>query len=605
METIISLSTMQTYDIEVKRNSENQMPCPECSQTRRKKNSKCFSYNADKEVGYCVHCNTSFVKHKPFEKKEYVRPEFKFENYTKLSDKAVKWFASRGISQKTLLTMKISEKLEYMPQEEKEVNCIIFPFFQDGQLINLKYRDGKKNFKLSAGAELIWYNYDALLTHDEIIICEGEIDALSFIQAGFDNVISVPNGANTGRMDYFDSSFEILKNKKSFIIATDNDVKGVELKQDLIRRLGIEKCKTVSFKMYKDANEILVKEGVELLQKIINEAKPIPMPDVYCVEDFQNDLDDYFENGIPQAKTIGIPELDKVVRWETGRFATVTGVPGMGKSEFIEFVLCRLNYLYGWGIGFYSPEAMPLKLHFSRLFPKFVGKAYDKKVCSYAEKELGESYLQNNIFWVKSDFDMDINGIISRFEYMVKAKGCKAFMVDPFNRIEYNTKAGLDKMERIRFNLLKLIEFSKRTDSLVILIAHPTKQPKKEGTKVYNMPTAYDVSGSSDFYNMSDYCITVHRAQDDDGKKKPYGIVHVEKTKFTTTMGDTGDFNFYYNINNGRYIHDDLNVPPSQKEWDNSNWLVTEEQQAIFKPLPTATQSEAFGTDNYLDERPF
>src|SRR5690606_4129586 len=102
--------------------------------------------------------------------------------------------------------MKIGEIKEWMPQTGKEMNCIVFPYFKGGELVNTKFRDAKKNFKLHSGAELIWWNYDALTRFEEVIIVEGEMDALSVIQAGFDNVISVPNGASTGKMEYFDSS---------------------------------------------------------------------------------------------------------------------------------------------------------------------------------------------------------------------------------------------------------------------------------------------------------------------------------------------------------------------------------------------------------------
>ena len=77
------------------------------------------------------------------------------------------------------------------------------------------------------------------------------MDALSLIQAGFENVISVPNGASTGRMEYFDNSLEDLNQVETFILATDNDMKGLELKNDLTRRLGIEKCKSVSLSSLK------------------------------------------------------------------------------------------------------------------------------------------------------------------------------------------------------------------------------------------------------------------------------------------------------------------------------------------------------------------
>lgn len=596
METILSLATMELYDIPANKNGENNSPCPECSHLRKPENRKlkCFSYNVEKEVGYCNHCNSRFVKHNPFEKKEYIKPVFEFQNYTKLSDKLVQWFEKRGIMQKTLLSMKISEKKEYIPQTEKEENCIIFPFFRSGELINLKFRDGKKNFKLSSGSELIWYNYDAILNHDEVIICEGEIDALSFMQAGFDNVISVPNGANVGKMEYFDSSFDDLNKVKHFIIATDNDLKGIELKNDLVRRLGMEKCKIVSFMQYKDANELLTHEGVETLKNVLKDAKLLTLPDIYAVNDFKTDLLDYFQNGIPQGKTLGIPELDDKIRWETGRFGVVTGIPGMGKGEFIDFICCKLNILYNWPIGFYKPEDMPLKVHFSKLYPKIGGCEFKAGVITETEAHNGMEFINKNFFWVNPPVDIQIEEILAKFEYLIKAKGCKVFVIDPWNRVEQSAKHSDNERLFIKQNLIKMNNFAKRTDSLLLLIAHPTKMSKDENGK-YLIPGPYNISGSADFLNMADYTLTVHRSQDEKGKYLTSGNVVVQKTKINKTLGNTGAWPYYYNINNGRYATDNMSERP---EWDNSNWITKEQytppEPEKEKPLPKLDPQQAF-----------
>ena len=270
-----------------------------------------------------------------------------------------------------------------------------------------------------------------LVRQNGIITVTGNCDALSFIQAGFDNVISVPNGANIGKMEYFDSSFEDLNKVKSFVIATDNDLKGIELKNDLVRRLGMEKCKTLSFKQYKDANELIIHEGVETLQKVVNEAKFLTLPDIYAVDDFKNDLLDFFKNGMPQGKTLNIPDLDKIIRWETGRFGVVTGIPGMGKGEFIDFVCARLNLLYNWPVGFYKPEDMPLNVHFAKLYPKIGGREFKDGVITETEAHNGMNFIDKNFFWVNPPIDINIDEILSKFEYLVKAKGCKLFVIDP------------------------------------------------------------------------------------------------------------------------------------------------------------------------------
>ena len=597
METIISLSTRQIYDIKANKSGENQMPCPECSHNRRKKNVKCFSYNVEKQVGYCNHCDTRFVKHEPHEEKHYVKPKIEFQNFTKLSDKVVKYFDGRGISQKTLLQMKIGEKKEWMPQIDKEANCIMFPYYKDGELVNIKYRDGAKNFKLSGGAELVWYNYDCIQkcidNGGELVINEGECDTMAVIQSGHDYAISVPNGASTGRMEYFDSSFDLLNKVKTFIIATDNDLKGIELKNDLVRRLGSEKCKIVSFKQYKDANEVLIKEGADILLNIVKSAKLIKMEDVYEVSDFEAELDSYYENGLPQGKKIGIPELDEKIRWMTGHHATVTGGPGSGKSEFIDFVCAKLNFIHNWKVGYYSPESAPLPVHFAKVFGKFAGHRFGK---TYNQSERVrysvQDYIADNYFWVAPVDDVQLDEILARFEYLVKAKGCKVFVIDPFNRIETDQDYMHDKLLYIKKVLKKIISFVKRNDALLFLIAHPTKLQKRTDGK-YPIATMYDISGSADFNNMTSYGISVRREQDDTTLQfMSYGQISISKAKLNETMGDTGIWEFRYNVNNGRYCTDDKNNP--EIPFDNTNWITKEEYKVDEKPLPFVDPDDAF-----------
>ena len=156
-----------------------------------------------------------------------------------------------------------------------ELDVICFPYFFNGKLINIKFRGPQKSFKLVSGAELVFFNLDCLTDNTEVIITEGEIDALSFIQAGFDNVLSVPNGANNN-LEYLDNYVELFKSIEKIYIATDQDTKGIELRDELVRRFGADRCYIVSFKDCKDANEYLLKYG-DALKDVIKESKPVPV----------------------------------------------------------------------------------------------------------------------------------------------------------------------------------------------------------------------------------------------------------------------------------------------------------------------------------------
>src|SRR5690554_1129838 len=86
---IIHLETRESYYIDFQRGrGEERMTGPVCSSTRKKKSVKCFSWNHDKEMGFCSHCQAKFVAYSE-QVDNYVKPEWK--NNTDLSEKVVKW----------------------------------------------------------------------------------------------------------------------------------------------------------------------------------------------------------------------------------------------------------------------------------------------------------------------------------------------------------------------------------------------------------------------------------------------------------------------------------------------------------------------------------
>jgi len=163
---------------------------------------------------------------------------------------------TRKINQNTLKALNVTEELFYQPKQGKEVNNIVFNYFEKDVLVNKKYRDGAKNFMQSAGTRSIFYNINSVIGEKEVWICEGEFDVLALHQIGIKNAISVPNGANDND-DYWLNSKEYLKDVKKFIIAVDNDEKGNDLKEKIAQRLGRYRCEYIEF-VNKDANGDLI-----------------------------------------------------------------------------------------------------------------------------------------------------------------------------------------------------------------------------------------------------------------------------------------------------------------------------------------------------------
>ena len=200
---------------------KTQGTCPLCSSTRKPENKKkkCASYDWERGIGTCHNCDTPFQLHtfkrKGKAERDYVVPAT--ATVGNLDSKVVDWFKTRGISEQTLKQLKVSVGKEFMPQTGKQENTIQFNYLVGGNLTNIKYRDGRKNFKLYKGAEKVFYNIDSIVGHDDCVIVEGEMDVLALHEAGITNAISVPNGAtlNTNNLDYLDNCIDYLVTKKA------------------------------------------------------------------------------------------------------------------------------------------------------------------------------------------------------------------------------------------------------------------------------------------------------------------------------------------------------------------------------------------------------
>ena len=243
--------------------------CPECSHNRKKSEEKCMSVFWDTGLGRCNHCGAQVQLHTYKKKnstsiKQYIKPLN--INTTNLDDRHVKWFEERGITQPTLRRAQVSSGATSMPDGNGGYSrkmAIMFNYMRDGEVINVKYRDGSKNFKMIKDAERIFYNIDSIRTSKECIIAEGELDALTYMEIGRWDVVSLPNGASlkTVNLEYLDSAIDYFENKEVIYLALDMDEAGLNTQKEIIRRLGADKCRLVDMRGYKDPNDILMAVG--------------------------------------------------------------------------------------------------------------------------------------------------------------------------------------------------------------------------------------------------------------------------------------------------------------------------------------------------------
>jgi twinkle protein len=486
------------------------------------------------------------------DKKEYERPA---QRLTKLQPDSIKYFETRGISNNTLLRFNITEATEWMPKAGKDTRVICFNYIKDDQLVNIKFRAKDKDFKMAKNAELVFYNLDSLKDETTAIIVEGEVDCLSLYEAGVYNVVSVPNGAGIGQqqLKYLDNCWQYFEDKDCIILFTDNDDPGNNLKQELGRRLGKDRCKLITYPDgCKDANDVLLKYGKQMIASMIEQAKKWPIDGMITMDDVYADVCNYYLNGYPKGAAAGIGEFDELLTFSEGQFTIVTGSPGSGKSEFIDYLTTSLARKHNWKFAVCSFEN-PVSIHVTKLMEKFTGLSFDFRKdpkhriqTADFEEAIGLTDMYFNFVNI-AQIDVTIQGILAKLKEVVLKTGVKGIVIDPWNYIEHKIPSGYSETQYISEALTLIREFVVQTGTHLFLVAHP-KKLQKDSSGQYPPASLYDISGSAHFFNKTDNGISVYR---DHVKGKV--DVYVQKIRFHW-LGKLGYTSYNFDTYTRQYI---------------------------------------------------
>lgn len=587
-----------------RRSGQEKTTCPKCSESRRNKKDTCLSVNITNGEYHCFNCgwkgNVRYFEKKD-RSKNFTKPEPSMLKHIELSERIINYFQQRGISKNTLDKFLIHAKEEWMPQTQKKERCIVFPYIRGGEIINAKFRDGNKGFKLIKDAELIFFGMQTMEDRHCAIITEGEIDALSVYEVGFGNnyehqadkngeivehdlgrwaVLSVPNGANKGsqRLEYLDNCSDWLSDFDEFVIATDADEAGISLKDELIRRLGVEKCRIINYptercvetkeglkRACKDLNEVLINFGKEKVIETILSSEIIPVDGIYYLEDVFPTMLDNFKKGIQIAPTTRFSEMDEYFRWKKGDINLWTGYGNHGKTFFVMQLMLTKSIFDGWKWAIFSPENFPANDFYDDLVEMYVGKWLDKMKEDEYVKACG--FINEHIFYVYPENEHDLTSIHEKFRYLILKKGVDGVMIDPFNQLDKEQKPyerddqylSLVLKDIKRFSLLNAVSYN--------IITHP-KNPIYKGDGSMKVVDMYDISGGAMWGNKCDQIISYYRPNFHLDKNDTNVEVYLQKVKRKRTGGKLGSFSLRLNWSVKRYsdIYDNIYCDPIKAE---------------------------------------
>ncbi|MBO7286887.1 MAG: PriCT-2 domain-containing protein [Bacteroidales bacterium] len=292
------------------------------------------------------------------------------------------------------------------------------------------------------------------------------------------------------------------------------------------------------------------------------------LPKIYPMGYLKERIKSIREKGLPKGYFTGVTNLDKIFRLDKQRLITVTGVPNCGKSEFVDFLVTVYNKLYGLKTLYYSPENQPVELHISKLISKYTNKSLGE--LSSDEIDTAVDYICKNFFFCNYDKIKTLDDIEKQVEHQSSSNQLDVLVIDAYNKIELEKGSNEIETEFISKILDRLCEMSIKYNIMVILVAHPRKMEWKSNDRVPQCPTAYDINGSANFYNKSDFVLAVHRDREEENETV---TIRVDKVKFSH-YGTQGKCYLRYDVDSGNYY----NAPD----------LFDFDEKSEYKPIPFA-----------------
>ncbi|KAK2658257.1 hypothetical protein Ddye_004790 [Dipteronia dyeriana] len=572
--------------------AENRLVCPMCKGGDSEE--QCLSLSIDQDGHYAVwvcfraKCgwrgSTRALAHS-----RSLKSSFKFNQISKvktprhftedslelepLCDQLIGYFSERLITRRTLERNRVMQK----KYGDNEIS-IAFTYRRKGKLLNCKYRDIAKRFWQEKDAEKILYGLDDIEGASDIVIVEGEIDMLSMEEAGIYNCVSVPDGAppNVSQKDLppedQDTKYQYLWNCKDYlmkasriILATDGDLPGQALAEELARRLGRERCWRVRWPMknevdrFKDANEVLMYLGADALKEVVENAELYPIKGLFSFRDFFDEIDSYYYRTVGDEFGIstGWRGLDSLYNVVPGELTIVTGVPNSGKSEWIDALLCNINESVGWKFALCSMENK-VREHARKLLEKHVKKpffnaSYGQSVerMTVEEFELGKEWLGDTFSLIRCENDSlpSINWVLELAKAAVLRHGVRGLVIDPYNELDHQRPSNTTETEYVSQMLTKIKRFALHHSVHVWFVAHPRQLHQWVG----GPPNLYDISGSAHFINKCDNGIVVHRNRDPEAGPMDRVQVGVRKVR-NKVAGTIGDAFLSYNRVTGEFM---------------------------------------------------
>lgn len=410
-------------------------------------------------------------------------------------------------------------------------DLIVFPFLlPNGELALAKVRkaeDGAKPKPTASGCEPVLFGWQAIDPNArDVVIVEGEIDALSWAAYGF-NAMSLPfGGGKGGKQQWIENEFDRLERFERIYLATDMDKGGEEAAEEIAGRLGRHRCYRVEMP-FKDGNECLM-NGVpkEQMLQIIAGATSLDPEGLRKASDFTAAVIRLFwpKEGEHSGYHAPYGKLGRKLLFRPGEVTLWSGASGAGKSQILSD--CAVDWIKQGSRICLSSLEMKGAQSLKRMCKQTSG--IERPTEDAIEKCL--QWMDNGLLLYELVGKAGAGSILEVFDYARSKYGCDQFIIDSLMRlgVASDDYTGQEKA------MFQIVDWAVAKNIHLHLVAHARK-----GTPSSGAPETEDVKGAMEIGANAFNIVTVwrNRGLEDDIKKLEMSGNDIEADNLKKTPG--------------------------------------------------------------------
>ena len=380
---------------------------------------------------------------------------------------------------------------------------LTIPHYESGKLVNIKSRSlppAEKTFRRVRDCRSILFNGDALEAHkDEIIITEGEIDALTLLDRGIRNVV----GATTGAGSFDPAWIDQLQAVRKIILCYDPDEPGQKGAREAARRLGYDRCFNVVMPEGQDINEY-VRAGHDVFdfQALVSEARQFDVAGIMSIADGLKKYQAESEKPDQvQGLITGWPSVDRIIKtgFMPGELIVLSAPPKIGKST-LALQIVTYNALHDTPALFFCLEMRPMKI-----IEKIVKCRTGKESIGDIEIINTRQAFRNKPLYLGYCYQKPtLDGIMDTLKAAIRRYGLKLVV---FDHLHFLCRSISNQVQEIGLAVQAFKFLAEELETPVILIAQPRK------IQADSIMTAMDLKDSASIFSDCDHLIILHRGR--------------------------------------------------------------------------------------------